>query len=107
MATTDYQNLYSDEEEEVGIGLQEQLMANMKSTYSTASAWGFWGYAVSGKILYEITSHAIFLGLPFMVVYGMQSIDDMQWEETLKIARKEVESDTMKQMSNVRPRVSR
>jgi len=107
MSTTDYQNLYSDEEEEVGVDFKEQLVANIKSTYGTASAWGLWGYAVSGKILYELTSHAIFLGLPFMVVYGMQQIDDMQWEETLKIARKEVESDTMKQMTNVRPRISR
>lgn len=103
----DYNTIYSDEEEDAGISFQEQLVTNMKKTWESATSWGGWLYSGSGKIVYQVSSHAIFLGLPFLITIGMQQIDDMQWQETLKIARTEVEKDTMKQMSAVRPRVAR
>merc|ERR1712038_1014020 len=72
------------------------------NTFFSVTNFGKYIYSYIGKIFYQIISHIVFIGLPFIITIGLQKMDDIQWDKILKVAKRQVEMDTMSQINSKR-----
>ena len=90
----------SDSEDEEDETLMERVQVNGKVLYDKAADWGSWGLRKSKSVTFEFFAHTFFVTLPFAITIIQQQLDEQKWDHCKKVARQEIESDTMKSMGS-------
>merc|ERR1712196_115539 len=99
---SEFNNIYETDSDNDFFFL-DQLRKKTEEIYNKIGTFSQWLLKWSGTIVYQVLSHLIFVGLPFLITIGLQQLDDLRREDTLKIARQQMQKETMKQMNSVRP----
>merc|ERR1712224_1509 len=98
--TSQFDEIYQTDSDGESVFL-DQLKTKIDKIYKKIDIWSKWTLKWSSTILYQFSTHLIFIGLPFLITLGLQQLDGMKWEDTLRIARQQMEKETMKQMNNI------
>jgi len=91
----------SEEEQEEEENFSDRVKENSKQLYRITNEWSKWGWSKSKNCVYEVFSHGFFITLPFVIFIWQQQLDEQKWDHAKKIARQDIESDTMKSMGNI------